>query len=131
MSKQDAGIAGADNPIEQVIADDAHQARRGRYGWLSLAVAGLFGLFYAYDLWEAIGNLVNLPLFYAAYGIDSSHVPWWLLVIGVLIPPVVFGIAFLVGRRHAVLVKALVFLAGLSVVAALSLGVIALGRALL
>jgi hypothetical protein len=127
---EDAGIADADNPIEHVIADDAHQARRGRYGWLSLAVAGVFGIFYAYDLWEAIGNLVNLPVFYSAFGLDSAQLPWWLLWVGVLIPPAVFAAAFLIGRRHPLSVKALVFFAGLAVVAALSLGVIALEQVL-
>lgn len=130
MGDQEAGIAGADNPIEHVIADEERQAQRGRYGWLGLTVAGLFGVFYAYDLWEAIGNLVNLPTFYAAFGLDPARLPWWLLWVGVLVPPVVFGVAFLVGRRHSLAAKALVLLTGLGVVAALSLGVIALEQVL-
>lgn len=96
------------------------------YGWLSVTIAAVFGAFYAYDLWEAIGNLVNLPPFYAMYGFDVEQLPWWLLWVGVLIPPVVFGLALLLGRRAGVLGRALIFLAGLALVAALSLTVIGL-----
>ena len=117
-----------DNVLEDAIADDDRQARRGRYGWLSLVVAALFGLFYAYDVWEAIGNLFGVPAEYSALGI-GDRTPWWLLWIGVAIPPVVFLVAVVLGRRHGVLVRALLFLVGLAVVAALTLAVIAVGTA--
>lgn len=123
-------IADSDNPLEEVIEDDAREAKRGRYGWLSLVVAALFGLFYAYDVWEALGNLIGLPQAYTALGIES-RIPWWLLVVGILIPIASFVVAFIVGRRRNVFVKALIFLVGLAVVAGLSLGVIALADALL
>ena len=119
-------IANSENPIGEVIADDNREASRGRYGWLSLIVAAIFGLFYAYDMWEAIGNMVNLPGFYDQLGIGSGSVPWWLLWIGVLIPPVVFVVAFVVGRTRNVGVKALVFLVGLAVSAGLGIGVLGL-----
>lgn len=125
MSEQDAGAPGAQSPAEQTVTADER-----RTGWLGLAVAGLFGVFYAYDLWEAIGNLVNLPTFYAAFGLDEARLPWWLLWAGVLIPPVAFAAALLLGRRHSLLGQALVLLTGLAVVAALSLGVIALEQVL-
>lgn len=116
----------ADSPIEQVVADDAAEAKRGRYGWLSLVVAALLGLFYAYDVWEAIGNMINLPAFYDSIGIGSKHVPWWLLWIGVVIPIVVFVLAFVIGRRRNVGGKAVVFIVGLALAAGLGIGVLAL-----
>jgi hypothetical protein len=122
----DEPIAESDNPIEDVLADDAREAKRGRYGWLSLVVAALFGLFYAYDLWEAVSPFVALPAFYDAFGYGSENVPWWLLWIGVLIPPAVFAVAFGIGARLNVLGKFVVFLVGLAVVAAASLGIVAL-----
>ncbi len=122
-------IADSDNPIEGIVADDAREAKRGRYGWLSLVVAALFGLFFAYDVWEAIGNLFGVPAEYSALGI-GDRTPWWLLWTGVAIPPVTFVIAVLLGRRRNVFGKALIFLVGLAVVAALTLGVIALGTAI-
>ena len=120
------GIADSDNPIEEVIADDTREAKRGRYGWLSLVVAALFGLFFAYDLWEGVSNLIALPAFYDAFGYGTENVPWWLLWIGVAIPPIVFVIAFAVGRRQNVFGKALVFLLGLALVAGLSIGLLGL-----
>jgi hypothetical protein len=119
-----SGISESENPIEAVVEDDVAETKRGRYGWLSLVVAAIFGLFYAYDIWEAIGNLVALPGLYSALGLEP--VPWWLLIVGVLIPPAVFLVAFWIGRKHNIGAKALVFLLGLAVVACLSLGVLAL-----
>lgn len=123
-------VADAENPLEEVLADDTRESKRGRYGWLSLVVAALFGLFYAYDVWEAIGNLFGVPAAYAALGLDT-YIPWWLLWVGVLVPPVVFALAVFVGRRRNVLERALIFVVGLAVVAGLTLAVIALGDALL
>lgn len=92
----------------------------------SVIVAVLFGLFFAYDLWEAISNLVALPGFYEYAGFGVENVPWWLLAIGVAIPVIVFVLALVVGRGMPLLMKAIVLLVGLTVVSALGLGVIAL-----
>jgi hypothetical protein len=119
-------IADSDDHVSEVVADDAREAKRGRYGWLSLTVAGVFGLFYAYDLWEAVSNFVELPAVYKQYGLETTDIPWWVLILGLVIPPLVFAIAFVVGRKQSVLGKALIFIVGLAVVAGLSLGVIAL-----
>lgn len=122
----DKSIADSDNPITEVVADDNREATRGRYGWLSLVVAAVFGLFYAYGVWAAVGNMIALPGFYDLAGFGSENVPWWLLWIGVLIPVVVFVVAFVIGRRRNVGVKALVFLVGLAVAAGLGIGVLGL-----
>jgi hypothetical protein len=116
----------ADNPIEDAVAYDAAEAQRGRYGWLSLVVAALFGLFYAYDVWEAIGNMIGLPAYYDLIKIGSKNVPWWLLWIGVVIPIVVFVLAFVIGRHRNVGAKAVVFIVGLALAAGLGIGVLAL-----
>jgi hypothetical protein len=121
-----ASVSDAENPIEEAVADDAREASRGRYGWLSLVVAAVLGLFYAYDVWEAIGNMINLPAFYDSIGVGSKHVPWWLLWIGVLIPVAVFLLAFVIGRRRNVGEKAVVFIVGLALAAGLGIGVLAL-----
>ncbi|MEP6481263.1 MAG: hypothetical protein ABJA94_04560 [Rhodoglobus sp.] len=118
-------MADTANPIENAVADDAAEAKRGRYGWLSLIVAAVLGLFYAYDVWEAIGNMINLPTYYHAIGI-AAKVPWWLLWIGVAIPIVVFLLAFIVGRHRNVGGKAVVFIVGLALAAGLGIGVLSL-----
>ena len=101
-----------------------------RFGLLSIVVAALFGLLYVYDLWEAISNLVELPVLYAALGLDAASLPWALLILGVALPPLVFGLALLVGRRRTVGVQSLLFVLGLAIVAGASLGIIAFEFAL-
>jgi hypothetical protein len=99
---------------------------RQPYGIASIVVAASFGLFYAYDLWEAVSTFFELPTFYRAFGYDVDQLPWWVLVIMLVLPVVVYVIALLVGRRRPILERALVLLVGLSLVAGMSLGLIAL-----
>lgn len=91
--------------------------------WLTVTIASAFGLFYAYDLWEAVGNLVGLNI--AAGDLDTSlsGSGWAVLIIGVLIPVVVYGLAFWLGRRRSVGVQALLYVTGLCLVAVLSLDI--------
>jgi hypothetical protein len=105
---------------------------RRRNGWRGFAVAAVFGLLFAYDLWEAVQNAIELPKLYAqleAVGLPAGDVPWVLICIGILIPPVAYVGALLIGLRRSVGGKALVFLLALVLVAALSLSVNALAVA--
>ena len=38
----------------------APATRRTSPRWLTVVVSALFGLFFAYDIWEAVGNLVGI-----------------------------------------------------------------------
>jgi hypothetical protein len=99
---------------------------RVRSGAPTLIVAVVFGFFYAYEEWEGIGNLIQVPAVYAGYrsaGIDVGAVPWGLLVAGVLIPVVVYGLAFFLARRRGMLDRIILLFVGLAVVAALSLAI--------
>ncbi len=126
VSDSEKRVADSENPIAEIVTDDAKETKRGRYGWLSLVVAGVFALFFAYDVWEVVGNLISLPQFYQASGLDPAGLPWWLLWIGVIIPVVVFVAAFIIGRHRNVGEKAVIFFVGLGVSSGLGLGVIAL-----
>ena len=84
---------------------------RPRYGWPSVLVAAVFGVIYADVLWNAIGDLVNLP---AEFG---ALTPWWLLVLDVVAPVVAFVAAFIVGRHSSIGSRSLFFLIGFGVVA--------------
>jgi hypothetical protein len=97
-----------------------------RYGWASIAIAAFFGVFFAYDLWEAVSTLLELPTFYRAFGFDVDQLPWWVLIVMVALPVVGFGVSLWVGRRRSLVERALIFLVGLAVVAGLTLGLIAL-----
>jgi ABC-type transport system involved in cytochrome c biogenesis permease subunit len=102
------------------------EARAKAPAWLALTLAILFGLVFAYDVWEAIGNLAGVSSI--ASGLDSSinALGWVVLIVGILLPVAVFALAFWVGRRRDVLAQVLLYLAGLGTVAALSLSFLAL-----
>lgn len=106
----------SDTPL---VRGDATVA--ARTAWLSVTIAVLFGLFYAYNVWAAVGNLVGLNL--QAHSLDTrlSGFGWAVLIAGILLPALVYGIAFWLGRTRSAAVQALLFLAGLALVAALTL----------
>jgi hypothetical protein len=92
-------------------------------------VIALFGFLYGWDVWEALGNLVGLEPFYAAFGIPDS-VPWVLLWVGVLLPVVVAGLSLWVWRfLDSLLERFSVVLLGWATVGALSLSISAIEQA--
>ncbi|MCU1406268.1 MAG: hypothetical protein JWQ43_2571 [Glaciihabitans sp.] len=97
-----------------------------RLGWASTAVAIIFGLVYAYYLYDAINSLVQVPAEYEALGLSTADAPWGLLVMVLLIPIVTYAGAFVVGRRRNVFGRAVIFAAGLGVLATLTASAISL-----
>ncbi|HEY4151950.1 MAG TPA: hypothetical protein VGM38_01375 [Pseudolysinimonas sp.] len=83
----------------------------------------VFGLLFAYPLFEGISNLVALPPYYATLGIGSA-VPWWLLVIGVAAPVLLFVAALLIGRGRELFARTLILAVGLAATNALALSVV-------
>ena len=65
----------------------------------------LFGVFYAYDVWEAVGNLVGLNIQAAALGVPLTGWGVALLVVALLVPFLAFGVALWLGRRRGPLVQ--------------------------
>jgi hypothetical protein len=125
MSDKEAGkpTPGTD---DSPVVDKAPKSTKARVGWLSLAIAAFFGLYYAYDVWIAVATIVALPSAYIEQGLQQSDVPWWLLIIALLIPVVAYVVAFLVSLRQSIAAKALIFILGIAVTAALSLSIVAL-----
>lgn len=120
-----------------------------------LAVLVGFGLLYAWDLYEAIANMVLTvqqrtaeieaareflastldidldtadPAVLEALGI-STAIPWSALTLNVLAPVLVFVVAAMLGRRRPIWQRALLLLAGLAVVAVVTLSLTAYVRA--
>lgn len=102
-----------ENPVEHVLTDDATATAKGRIGPLGLAAAIIFGLFYAYALWAALSQLIDLPS--GIKGIGAA---------GLAVPILSYVLAFVLGRRRNVGDKALIYVAGLVAVAALGLSII-------
>lgn len=110
-----------------------HPVELRRTGWPSLAIAIVFGLFYAYDLFEAVSNAVGVPAQINGYNaarasvqLDPVPIPWGWLIVDVLASPVAYVLAFLLARRRSVVIAALVFFIGLTVVSAVTLTAVAL-----
>jgi hypothetical protein len=112
-------------------ADALVPVRRPRY--LRIAALIAFGLFYAYDLFEAISTIFAVTDQIARYnaaaaevGLNAVAVPWALLIGIVVVPVATFVATALLGRRRGLGVAALLLLAGLAVSAAVTLSLTAL-----
>ena len=82
-------------------------------------IAGLFGLFYAYAVWNALGNLIlAVPLGLNALG-------WFLWIFATVFPILAFAAAFTIGFRRPVHHFLLVMLTGLALTAVFWLNVVA------
>jgi hypothetical protein len=123
----DAAVTVAPAAVAVSAAPAAPLSRTARAGhWLRVAVAGVFGIVYAYYLWDAIRSLIELPAQYELMGLSRDDAPWSLLILGIILPIVTYVGALIVGRHRNVFAQALVLLTGLGALAALNLGVIAL-----
>ena len=118
-----------DAPIETPAVDEPQGILRAKppIGVLTLVIAAAFGLLFAYFVYQAIENLIELPKSYEAIGLSES-VPWAVLVIGLAIPILLYVIAFAVALRQKALNTALIFLMALVTVAAFSYGIVAIHR---
>ncbi len=116
-------------PVAEPAETPAPVLRKHALTPLGLVIAGLFGLVYAYFVYQAIRNIIELPKSYSTIGLGES-VPWPLLVIGLAIPVILYVLAFVIGLRRPVLDTAIVFILGLVTASALFYGVIAVHRVL-
>ena len=91
-----------------------------------LLVAVLAGALFSYPFWTALGNLINLPGYYQEqFGVAADKVPWGLLIVGVVVPVVVFLGAILVTWKRGAGSMALVLTSGFAVVNAIALSILA------
>ncbi|MEI5584635.1 MULTISPECIES: hypothetical protein [unclassified Agromyces] len=104
-------------------AEVATPPRRSPF-WLEVALAIAFGLFFAYDAWEAVGNLVGVADLAGSLDTSISGLGWIVLIAAVLLPILLFASAFLLGRRRSAVVQAALYLTGLAVSAALYLDIL-------
>lgn len=88
--------------------------------WLAVVLAALAGAFYAYDVWEAVGNLVGLNITAGSLGVSLTAYGVTLLVVGVVLPFAVFALAFWLGRRRGPAAQLLLFVAGYALVQVLA-----------
>ena len=89
----------------------------------------VFALLYAYPLFEGISNLIALPPFYAANGIGAA-VPWWLLIVGVAAPLLLYLAALWIGRGRELFARTLILAVGLAATNALVLSAVSWASAI-
>lgn len=114
-------------PVDEPTEAPAPVAVKPAITPLSLVIAGLFGFVYAYFVYQAIRNILELPKSYEAIELSAS-VPWALLVIGLVIPVAIYVLAFVIGLRRPVLDKAIIFVMGIAVTAGFGYAVVAIHR---
>jgi hypothetical protein len=102
-------------------AASAPAGRRAMPTWVVVAFSVLFGLFYAYALWNALAFLIAQ----ASGSLGLNGYGWFVLLLAVAFPLVAFGVAFAIGWRRDWWQFALVLFAGLCVVSVFWLNVIA------
>ncbi len=106
--------------------------------WFRFTVMILLGIVYAWDLFTALSNLVGVSSdvarvneVRAANNFSLIDTPWVALIVNLLLPLIVYGLALWISRRRSVGILAMMLFAGLGVVAALSLSIAAYVRAIL
>jgi hypothetical protein len=117
-------------------APDPAQPAKRRMPWFRLTVMVLFGIVYAWDLFVAFSNffgkldeLGRINEVRELNGFPLVETPWIPLVANLALPVVVFALGVWIARRRSVGILAVVLVAGLGVVAAVSLSIVAYVRA--
>jgi hypothetical protein len=96
-------------------------APRATPTWLLVAVCIVFGLFYAYFVWNAVDFLVSQ----ASGTLGLNGYGWFILLFAAVFPLLAFGAAFAISWRRVAWELALTLLAGLGVVAVFWLNILA------
>lgn len=100
--------------------------RRVAPRWIRLVLAVVFGLLLAWDVWEAVGNLLGVTGTASALGTSVSGVGWAVLILAVVLPVAAFLGVLWFGRRTGVVSLAIAYATVTVVVSALSLDLLAI-----
>jgi hypothetical protein len=86
----------------------------------------IFGLLLAWDVWEAVGNLLGVIAFANQYETSVSGVGWFVLLLAVGLPLAGFLGVLWFGRRSSPIGLMLAYLTATAVVAALSFDILSI-----
>lgn len=110
---------------ENLDAGTSAPARRGAPTWLVATISGILGLFYAYAVWNAIGNLIETVGFLGDNDLSLNALGWLVWIFAAVFPLLVWAGAFAIGFRRPAHELFLVMLTGLGLVAVFWLNVVA------
>lgn len=105
--------------MTQATTDAAASSPRRNPTWVVATIAGAFGLFFAYAVWNALANLI------ASAPLGLNGLGWFLWIFATVFPILAFAAAFAIGHRRPPFQFVLVMLAGLALTAVFWLDVIA------
>jgi len=97
---------------------------------VKVVITVLFGLLHVWALFQGVSNLIAVPGFYTQTGLEQ-YIPWWLLVLGVIVPVAGFVAAILLGRGRLLSHRVALLLVSLATANAFVLSAGALGPILL
>lgn len=123
---------GSASPPSGAETEQSDATEVAKTPWFRFTVMILFGIVYAWDLFAALSNFFGvlqkvsrINEVRALNNFSLIATPWVPILVNLLLPLVVFGLAVWVSRRRSVGVLAVVLFAGLGVVAAVSLSLTA------
>lgn len=90
---------------------------RSLFSWI---VVGFFALFFAFDVWEGIGNFLGIQAQSLTLGIAISALGWVAIVVGVIAPIILFVLALLLSKKMSLGNSAFLFLLALAISAIIS-----------
>ncbi|RWZ61102.1 hypothetical protein ELQ92_08630 [Labedella populi] len=106
------------------------EATRDRVSWSGagwrIALAVVFGLVLAWDVREAVGNLLGVLNLAAGFETAISPTGWFVLLLAIALPLVGFLAVLWLGRRAPAMSLFLAYLTVTVVVSALSLDILAI-----
>lgn len=83
--------------------------------WVRAALALVFGLLLAYDVWEVVGSLVQI----LSLGLGFTAAGWAIMIVALIAPIGLFATAFVISRRRGILVSLLAYATAVAVSATL------------
>lgn len=89
--------------------------------WVGSVGIILAVVLYVFAIWSAIGNVILLPQSAAGFGLVISAYGWFWLILQLILPAILAGLALLLGRKRSVPVNALLLLAGVAVLSVFSI----------
>ncbi|RLP70037.1 hypothetical protein D9V30_05055 [Mycetocola reblochoni] len=104
--------------------EGASGATARRFGVLDIVLAIPFGLLLAYDVFEAIGNLIGGLSLAGSLDTTLSPIGWAALILGVVAPVALFLLAAILGRGRDLLARVLLYLAALGLSAVIGLNIL-------
>lgn len=87
-------------------------AQRSVANWI---LAAVFALFFAYDVWEGIGNFFGVMSQSLSLGIGLSAFGWFAILFGIAAPALLFFAALWITRQRKVLPSFVIYVVALSV----------------